>query len=86
MRCVSTIQLDLLELFGSGYAIDFCISAFLEKRKEELYRIYVTDALKEYLKLNIRYADLFKPQETRTAKEIISGISEKLTRLGGIEE
>ena len=65
----------MLELFGSGYAIDYCISAFLDKRKEELYRIYITDALKEYLHLNIRYADLFKPQETRTAKEIISRLN-----------
>lgn len=65
--------------------MDFCISAFLDKRKEELYRIYVTDALKEYLHLNIRYADLFKPKETRTAEEIIGGISDKLTRLGGNE-
>lgn len=65
--------------------IDHCVSAFLEYRKEELYRQYVTDALKVYFKLNIRYTDLFKPQETRTPEEIIDNISAKLNRLGGVE-
>lgn len=63
--------------------MDHCVSAFLERKKEELYRNYVTDALKVIGNLNIRYADLFKPEETRTAEEIISGISDKLNRLGG---
>ena len=31
----------------------------------------------------MRYADLFKPQEKRTAEEIIGGISTKLEELGG---
>jgi hypothetical protein len=43
----------------------------------------VTDGLKVLGGLNIRYADLFKPEEKRTAEEIISGISERLNRLGG---
>jgi hypothetical protein len=47
------------------------------------YRIYVTDALKEIGGLNIRFADLFKPEETRTAGEIIGGIRDKLQKMGG---
>lgn len=66
--------------------IDCCVSAFLQEKKKELYRVYVTDALKAQFKLNIRYADIFKPPEKRTAKEIISGISEKLNSLGGENE
>ncbi len=47
------------------------------------YRYYVTDALKSLGGLNIRFADLFKPPETRTADEIIGGIKDKLQKLGG---
>lgn len=31
----------------------------------------------------MRYADLFRPEEKRTAEEIIGGISGKLEQLGG---
>ncbi len=51
--------------------------------REWAYRIYVTDGLKVLGGLNVRYADLFKPEEKRTAEEIISGISDRLNRLGG---
>ena len=73
----------MLELFGSGYVIDHCVSALFEYRKEELYRTYITDALKAHFRLNIRYADLLKPPETRTSEEIIDNIKGKLSRLGG---
>ena len=63
--------------------IDHCVSAFLERKKEELFRVYVTDALKAAYHLNIRYADLFTPPETRTEEEIISSIRGKLRKLGG---
>ena len=63
---------------GSGYVIDHCVSAFLKSRREELYQEYVTDALKVIGRLNVRFADLFKPQETRTANEIIDSIKKKL--------
>lgn len=45
MNCVSGIRIDLLEILGSGYVIDYCVSAFSEKKKNEAYRIYVTDSL-----------------------------------------
>lgn len=66
--------------------IDHCVSAFLEIRKEELYRAYVTDALKAIGNLNIRYMDYFKPVETRTSDEIIDNIKNKLNTLGGNKE
>ena len=77
----------MLELFGSGYVIDHCVSAFLEYKKDELYRVYVTDSLKHLARLDTRYADIIKdfgkPKETRTAEDIISGIRSKITELGG---
>lgn len=65
--------------------IDHCIAAFKKSQEEKLYRMYVTDALKEAHKLNIRYEDLLKPPEVRTAEEIISNIKGGLERLGGHE-
>lgn len=73
----------MLELLGSGYVIDYCVSAFLKRRKDELYRAYITDALKYLANLNIRYTDILKPAETRTSDEIISGIKAKLNKYGG---
>lgn len=43
----------------------------------------MTDGLKVLGGLNIRYADLFKPDEERSADDIISGISGQLAKLGG---
>ena len=56
---------------------------YLIYNREFSYRIYVTDALKVLGGLNIRFADLFKPEETRTAGEIIGGIRNKLQKMGG---
>lgn len=61
----------------------YVIARFNQHQREEAYRIYVTDSLKIIGGLNIRYADAFKPEETRTAEEIIDGVSNKLRQLGG---
>lgn len=58
--------------------IDHCVSAFSQFKREELYQIYVTDALKAIGGFGQRFADLFKPVEKRTADEIIDGIRRKL--------
>ena len=72
----------MLELFGSGYVIDHCVSAFKEKQEFEAYRNYVTDSLKVIGHLNKRYYDIIHPVvETRSADEIIDSISEKLRRV-----
>ena len=50
-------------------------------QREEAYRIYVSDALKGYLGLNIRLYDILYPTvETRTSTEIIEGIRAKLSK------
>ncbi len=35
LSLISTIRLDLLELFGSGYVIDHCLSEWARKKKSE---------------------------------------------------
>jgi len=36
----------MLDLYGKSYVIEHCISEYLKRREEKLYKIYVTDALK----------------------------------------
>ena len=36
----------MVELFGSGYVIEHCISAFLKKQREFSFQVYLTDSLK----------------------------------------
>lgn len=48
-----------------------------------MYRIYVTDGLKVLGGLGVRYADLFLPEDDRTADEIKSSICMKIEQLGG---
>lgn len=61
----------------------YATARYNQNQREWVYRIYVTDSLKRIAGLNIRYADVFKPKETRTADEIIDGIKDKLRRIGG---
>ena len=50
-----------------------------EYQREEAYRIYISDALKSYLGLNIRLYDILYPNvETRTPESIVEGIKAKL--------
>jgi len=56
---------------------------FSQYQRDWAYRIYVTDSLKHLAGLNIRYADVFAPEETRTAEEVIDGVKDKLRKLGG---
>ena len=75
----------MLELYGSGYVIEYCIAAFNRLQEEKLYRIYVTDALKVIGGLNVRYCDLISasvPREERSGEEIITSLSEKLNEIG----
>lgn len=63
----------------------YVTARYKEKQRELAYRIYVTDALKSRWGLNARYYDFIdnKPQDNRTAEEVIDGIRHKLTALGG---
>ena len=82
---------------GSVYLIEHCVYVYNSKQERRAYEIYVTDRLKFIndsvasffggKSASKRYVDMLeritknKPEETRTAKQIISSISEKLERL-----
>lgn len=55
-------------------------------QREEAYRIYVTDSLKAFGKFEVRYIDYFKPEEKRTAEDIIGHIRAGLEEIGGNNE
>jgi len=61
------------------------MARYHEDQREEAYRIYVTDGLYSLCHggLNMRYADIFTPVDTRDPEEVISNIREKLIKLGG---
>ena len=61
----------------------YVIARYNQYQREQAYRVYVTDNLKALTGLNVRYADYFVPEETRTADEIVDGIRNKLRQLGG---
>lgn len=54
-------------------------------RRENLYRVYVADALCAIGNLNMHYSDLLSgaPEDGRSAEEIISGIKSKLSAMSG---
>jgi hypothetical protein len=85
----------LLDLFGSGYVVEHCISAFLEIQKEKAYKIYITDCLFSITNMysvthggkepvSKRFAEILiqeKPKKEETADDIISRMREKAKRI-----
>ena len=80
----------MLDLFGRQYVIDHAVSELNSKRKEEIFKTYVTDALvfiakAQGMEISPRYADVMKSltakPEQRTSEEIISDIQTKLGAL-----
>lgn len=43
---ISGIRLDMLELMGRGYVIDYCIACFQKRAEEKLFMTYVAESLK----------------------------------------
>lgn len=86
----------MADFYGKGYVIDYCIAFFRKIEEEEVYRIYVTDALQVITQntanfaggktIGIRYYDVLKPQKNEekeeNADEIIERISNKLNQIG----
>ena len=79
----------MLELYGKGYVSDFCISLFLKEQEQKAYQMYITDCLRILVnsmgcKLNARYIDIIepKPEETRTADEIIEQVTNSILKCG----
>lgn len=83
---------------GRLYLIEHCVYVYNAKQERKLYEIYVTDRLKAIndslasfyggSTTKDRYVDLFEsmrnvvPDDSRTAEQVISSISDKLERLG----
>lgn len=42
---IKTIRLDLLDIIGSGYVIEHCVSTFLELKSIKIYQNYIADCL-----------------------------------------
>ena len=38
---------------GRGYVVEHCISTFHQKQREMMYRVYVTDALKDLIEVQV---------------------------------
>lgn len=50
LSLISNIKLELLELFGSGYVIEYCVSILLQReekrKKQEVFYNYIANCLK----------------------------------------
>lgn len=78
-KAVNTIRLDLLDLMGSGYVIEHCITAFSISQQRKLFYQYTTDAIKNINEIlaktysgaymTRRYAEYF-PDERPEGKEM----------------
>ena len=60
-----------MEIFGRGYIIEHCISAFKVSQEEKLYKVYMSDLLRAQFKDNSipRYYDLISSLERPIEKE-----------------
>lgn len=56
----------------------YVLARYEEMNRDRAYRIYVTDVLKGLSGAEQRYADIFRPEDTRTSEDIIGGIKAKL--------
>ena len=82
----------MADFYGKGYVIDYCIAFFRKMEEEEVYKIYVTDALQIISQntanfgggktIGIRYYDILNPPKEANAEEIIERISNKLNQIG----
>lgn len=63
----------------------YVTARYKTQQRELAYRFYVTDALYYRWGLNAKYRDMIDdtPPDTRTADEVVDGIRNKLTALGG---
>ena len=69
--------------------IDHCISAYNISVEEKLYKVYMTDCIKELVGGDfLRYIEFVEnlyntKEETESAESVIKRLSEGLDRLGG---
>lgn len=74
----------MLRVCGRGYVIEYVQAAIMEDMEERRYRAYVTDALMVLTEntqrmfggkaMSRRWADAFRPADTRTGEEIAADV------------
>ena len=87
---IKDIRLDLLDMFGKSYVVEYSIAFFKRRQEERKYLDYFADALSvltentarvaggRYIK---RLSEIEKPEEKRTASEIKEHIKGMLRAL-----
>lgn len=83
----------MLDVLGKSYVIDYCIAFFARRQKEQDFRDYVGNALYVIAQntanmfggshMAVKYTDLYKLQDKRSAEQVIGCIKDKLKRMGG---
>ena len=70
-------------MLGSGYVIEHCVSVFKEKKRQEVFNVYLTDCLAGILigrgaKIK-RYYDILHPakNDNRSPNEIVDNITNR---------
>lgn len=77
----------MVDLLGTGYVVEYCVSRYNYKQEEKQYRIYLTDALMVIANntarafggstVTMRYSDIIKPQDTRTGDDIAVDVMQR---------
>lgn len=82
----------MLDVLGKSYVIDHCIAFFERKTKEQDYRDYIGNALYVIAhnmatvwggsEMAVKYTDMYKEADNRTAEEIKTSMKQKLAAFG----
>lgn len=72
----------MLELQGRLWLVEYVAAMYVEYEKDMIYRVYITEAIKNYMRLNMGYWELInkrnEKEETRSAEEIKQSFMERL--------
>ena len=92
-RLISSIRLDLLDLFGDEYIAQHVAQTFAHEQEQLVYQNYIADAiyaLGHGKALERRFLDVYQqmhgadhPVDERSAEEIKTDIMTKLNKGGG---
>lgn len=93
------MRLDLVDMLGSGYVMEHCVSAFSDEVKDKIYRTYITDGIMNISEsiaqafggryLTQRYVDIIDTSDNdeETADEIVQRvIKEAELKINGLNE
>ena len=87
--CTKRIQLNLCELCGRNYVVDFALSEWRERQDALLYQFYVTDMLNGFFTKGRgkRFQDIFlesrkPPRKPPKSKDVIAKLKRKLAKGG----